>query len=160
VRPRGHADLADLAEAGVDHVIDASLATQWRLCQAVLDLLGLPRVAVPAPGTTDTTWVDTTRLIRYRWPDDTDCPHGAAAEPVLPISGGCLDCLREGLQWVHLRVCLTCGTVGCCDSSPGRHSRAHHEHTDHPLVTSGEPGETWAYCFLDGTTVAAPAPAT
>ena len=156
VRPRGHGDLADLADAGVDHVVDAATATRWRLFQSVLDRLGIARPAIPAPGTTERTWVDTTRLIRYRWPDDTGCPHGAASAPVLPLSGACLDCLRDGVQWVHLRICLSCGNVGCCDSSPGRHSRAHHAHTDHPLVTSGEPGETWGYCFLDDTTVPRP----
>lgn len=123
----------------------------------MLDRLGIPRPAVPPPGTTDRTWVDTTRLVNYPWPIDSECPHGAASQPILPASGACLDCLRENLDWVHLRICLTCGNVGCCDSSPGRHARAHHGHTDHPLAYSAEPGETWAYCFLDGTTVPHPA---
>ena len=79
--------------------------------------------------------------------------------PVLPLSAGCADCRREGLDWVHLRICLGCGHVGCCDSSPGRHARAHHERSDHPLMASLEPGETWGYCFLDDTTVEGPRPA-
>jgi uncharacterized UBP type Zn finger protein len=62
---------------------------------------------------------------------------------------GCEDCLKIGARWVHLRVCLTCGHVGCCDSSPNRHATAHHRKTQHPIVTSGEVGETWAYCYAD-----------
>jgi hypothetical protein len=62
---------------------------------------------------------------------------------------GCEDCLKIGGQWVHLRVCLTCGHVACCDSSPHRHATAHARHTHHPIITSGEVGETWAYCYPD-----------
>jgi CPA2 family monovalent cation:H+ antiporter-2 len=66
--------------------------------------------------------------------------------------------MREGLEWVHLRVFLSCGNVGCCDSSPGQHARVHHKDTDHPLIASLEPAETWGYCFLDDTTVSWPRP--
>jgi uncharacterized UBP type Zn finger protein len=62
---------------------------------------------------------------------------------------GCVECLKSGSRWVHLRECLTCGHVGCCDSSPNRHARAHHKHTQHPIIGSAEPGETWAYCYAD-----------
>ncbi len=62
---------------------------------------------------------------------------------------GCRECLEMGDRWVHLRICLTCGHVGCCDSSPNRHATKHFHATQHPLVTSGEPGETWAYCYAD-----------
>ena len=62
---------------------------------------------------------------------------------------GCEDCLKTGSRWVHLRICLSCGHVGCCDSSPNRHATAHHRVTKHPVVTSGESGETWAYCYVD-----------
>jgi uncharacterized UBP type Zn finger protein len=62
---------------------------------------------------------------------------------------GCEDCLRIGGSWVHLRICLTCGHVGCCDSSPNRHATAHHRASHHPVVTSAEVGETWAYCYPD-----------
>lgn len=61
----------------------------------------------------------------------------------------CPDCLREGLRWVHLRMCLTCGRVGCCDSSPGRHASAHFRESGHPLMRSLEPGERWAWCHID-----------
>ncbi|MGH7434280.1 MAG: UBP-type zinc finger domain-containing protein [Polyangiaceae bacterium] len=62
---------------------------------------------------------------------------------------GCEECLKIGSGWVHLRICLTCGHVGCCDSSPNRHATAHNRATRHPIVTSGEVGETWAYCYPD-----------
>jgi uncharacterized UBP type Zn finger protein len=62
---------------------------------------------------------------------------------------GCEDCMKMGGQWVHLRVCLTCGHVACCDSSPNRHATAHFHGTHHPMVTSAEVGETWAYCYAD-----------
>jgi uncharacterized UBP type Zn finger protein len=62
---------------------------------------------------------------------------------------GCEDCLRISGWWVHLRMCHTCGHVGCCDSSPNRHATAHHRATGHPLVRSAEPGEQWSYCYVD-----------
>jgi uncharacterized UBP type Zn finger protein len=62
---------------------------------------------------------------------------------------GCEDCLREGGKWLHLRICLTCGHVGCCDNSPGRHATAHHHATAHPIMRSLEPGEDWNWCYVD-----------
>ncbi|GLY89885.1 UBP-type zinc finger domain-containing protein [Actinoallomurus iriomotensis] len=68
-------------------------------------------------------------------------------------TAGCEDCLRIGSRWVHLRECLSCGHVGCCDSSPNRHARAHAGTADHPVVRSFEPGEDWRWCFVDETFV-------
>jgi uncharacterized UBP type Zn finger protein len=62
---------------------------------------------------------------------------------------GCEECLKMGGRWVHLRICLSCNHVGCCDDSPNRHASAHHRATGHPVITSGEVGETWAYCYPD-----------
>jgi uncharacterized UBP type Zn finger protein len=62
---------------------------------------------------------------------------------------GCAECLESGDSWVHLRMCLECGHIGCCDSSRNRHARRHFENEDHVLIRSVEPGETWAYCYLD-----------
>lgn len=61
----------------------------------------------------------------------------------------CEDCVRIGGRWVHLRLCLSCGHVGCCDSSPNRHATAHWRQTSHPLVRSIEPGEGWIWCYAD-----------
>ena len=66
-----------------------------------------------------------------------------------PQIAGCEECLKIGSRWVHLRMCLTCGKIGCCDSSPNRHARAHAAADVHPLVRSAEPGEDWDYCFVD-----------
>lgn len=62
---------------------------------------------------------------------------------------GCDTCLAEGGQWHHLRMCMTCGEVGCCDDSPGQHARKHAESAAHPVVRSIEPRESWSYCFID-----------
>jgi hypothetical protein len=62
---------------------------------------------------------------------------------------GCEDCLKIGARWVHLRICLTCNHVGCCDDSPNQHASKHNASTKHPVITSGEPGEIWAYCYPD-----------
>ncbi|WP_327293092.1 UBP-type zinc finger domain-containing protein [Streptomyces sp. NBC_01198] len=76
-------------------------------------------------------------------------PHLSMVRPVVPSTPqGCEDCLRMGTQWVHLRLCLTCGHVGCCDSSPMRHARAHAATDGHPIVRSFEPGEDWRWCFV------------
>jgi uncharacterized UBP type Zn finger protein len=62
---------------------------------------------------------------------------------------GCEECLRTGDTWVHLRLCLSCGHVGCCDSSPNRHASAHVRESGHPIVRSAQPGETWCWCYVD-----------
>lgn len=66
-----------------------------------------------------------------------------------PTSTVCEKCVAMGDVWVHLRACLECGTVGCCDQSKNRHARGHWEGEGHPLVQSIEPGESWRYCFPD-----------
>ena len=73
------------------------------------------------------------------------------AEDPKPLSpDGCDACLAQGLDdWVHLRICLTCGNVGCCDSSPRRHAIAHYAESEHPVIRSFQPGEAWRWCFAD-----------
>ena len=63
--------------------------------------------------------------------------------------GGCQDCLAIGGRWVHLRMCQTCGRIGCCDSSPNRHASAHARSSGHPIARSAEPGEDWSWCYVD-----------
>ena len=68
----------------------------------------------------------------------------------LPASvDGCEDCLRTGAKWLHLRICLICGHVACCDDSPNRHATAHAHTTSHPIIRSLEPGEDWSWCYVD-----------
>jgi hypothetical protein len=83
-------------------------------------------------------------------PTDAVCGHLATIEQVTPSTTlGCEDCLREGTRWVHLRECLQCGHVGCCDNSPRRHATAHFHAVAHPIMRSIEPGEEWAWCYVD-----------
>ena len=77
------------------------------------------------------------------------CTHIDAVEDRTSAARACPTCEEHGSRWVHLRMCLTCGSVGCCDSSKPRHARAHFEATGHPIVRSIEPGETWGWCYVD-----------
>jgi uncharacterized UBP type Zn finger protein len=76
------------------------------------------------------------------------CRH-LGGEGVATKLHACAACESAGLHWVHLRTCLTCGTVACCDSSIGRHARRHFDTTGHPAIRSAEPGERWAWCYVD-----------
>ncbi|HEX7535985.1 MAG TPA: UBP-type zinc finger domain-containing protein [Dermatophilaceae bacterium] len=78
------------------------------------------------------------------------CEHIGTITAARPSGAGCQECLATGGQWVHLRMCQSCGHVGCCDNSPGRHSTAHFDSSGHPLIRSFEPGEEWFWCFVDG----------
>jgi uncharacterized UBP type Zn finger protein len=79
------------------------------------------------------------------------CQHVAAlsADPEPKTAEGCEECLKTGMRWVHLRLCLECGHVGCCDSSPGRHATAHYRASEHAVIRSFQPGEDWRWCFVD-----------
>ena len=80
----------------------------------------------------------------------TDCSHLDMIKDVQPsTTEGCEECLKIGSWWVHLRMCMTCGKVGCCDSSPNKHASKHGRDEGHPIVRSQEPGEDWLYCYLD-----------
>ena len=78
-----------------------------------------------------------------------NCTHFESAPDAPPSGTGCVECLATGGRWVHLRRCLECGHIGCCDSSPGKHATAHFHETQHPLVQSFEPHEEWFFCYLD-----------
>ena len=62
---------------------------------------------------------------------------------------GCEECLQLGTRWVHLRMCQTCGHIGCCDNSEGKHATAHFKSTGHPIIRSAQPGEDWNWCYVD-----------
>lgn len=79
----------------------------------------------------------------------TNCTHVEQIQTVAPSADGCEDCLKIGEVWVHLRKCLTCGHVGCCDSSKNKHATKHFHTTNHPIVQSIEPGEDWKWCYID-----------
>jgi uncharacterized UBP type Zn finger protein len=78
-----------------------------------------------------------------------NCSHLDQIRNVTPRTEGCEECLKTGDSWVHLRMCLTCGHVGCCDSSRNKHATKHFRATGHPIMRSIQPGEDWAWCFID-----------
>jgi uncharacterized UBP type Zn finger protein len=85
-------------------------------------------------------------------PDELEppCEHiGSVTQLPEPSTHECAECVEAGDTWVHLRLCLECGYVGCCDSSPNRHTTAHHDATGHGLIRGIEPGERWVYCYED-----------
>ena len=77
------------------------------------------------------------------------CVHFEQIRLVTPSAQGCEDCLRSGDPWIGLRLCLTCGHVGCCDDSKHAHATKHFHETQHPLIRSFEPGEKWGWCYVD-----------
>lgn len=77
------------------------------------------------------------------------CTHLDQIHDVHPHTQGCAECLKTGDAWVHLRLCMECGHVGCCDSSKNKHATNHFHATSHPIIRSGEPGETWGWCYVD-----------
>ena len=81
----------------------------------------------------------------------TSCSHlDAISVTALPSEiPGCEDCLKIGGRWVHLRMCASCGHIGCCDNSPNRHATAHNRASGHPIIRSAEPGEDWFWCYVD-----------
>ena len=81
------------------------------------------------------------------------CTHLDQIKDVPPSGDGCVECLQTGDWWVHLRMCSTCGHIGCCDDSPNRHATKHYHATKHPIIRSFEPGETWRWCYFDETYV-------
>jgi len=77
------------------------------------------------------------------------CKHLSEVHEVTPSAQGCEDCLKTGDSWVHLRMCLTCGHVGCCDSSKNKHAAKHFHATRHPIMKSVQLGEQWGWCYVD-----------
>jgi uncharacterized UBP type Zn finger protein len=78
------------------------------------------------------------------------CAHLDTVQYELPEPiAGCEECLKIGATWVHLRLCRACGKIGCCDDSPNRHATEHFHESDHPVIRSAEPGETWSWCYVD-----------
>ncbi|WP_184501740.1 MULTISPECIES: UBP-type zinc finger domain-containing protein [Rhizobium] len=84
------------------------------------------------------------------------CNHRLGISNVVPQSLGCEDCMASGMAWVHLRLCRSCGHVGCCDNSPGRHATAHYFATAHPIIEGYDPPEGWGWCYVDEEFVVLP----
>ena len=88
-------------------------------------------------------------LIKMKSKKIRNCGHLDQIKKVKPNAKGCFDCLKTGDEWVHLRICLTCGNVGCCNDSKNKHATKHFLKTNHPVIKSFEPGEDWVFCYLD-----------
>ena len=108
---------------------------------------GLPDL--PPPPTQTADWIDTGATVTLTPNPRAECQHLDHVHEVAPSARGCEECLAKGEGWVHLRVCMECGHVGCCDSSPGKHATAHYHATGHPIARSIEPGESWGWCYVD-----------
>ena len=112
--------------------------------------LASPTSSRPEMAAVNRTVVDTeATVVLTPRADAGTCSHLDCIRPVQPSAPGCEECLATGGRWVHLRLCMTCGHVGCCDSSPGRHATAHYRASGHPIVRSAEPGEDWGWCYED-----------
>ena len=114
----------------------------------------LARTAPSRPGESasagkERAGIDTESLVELLPPKDSSCSHLGLIRQVVPTTAGCEECLARSDDWVHLRLCMTCGHVGCCDSSKNKHATAHHQATGHPIVSSVEPGEEWGWCYID-----------
>jgi len=150
VRAHGHEEVPGLAAAGATHVVTSDRAGIAGLADAAV------RVALPGAAAPEGWPVPPARVLEVA--AGAPCPHVADTVPVLPAAPGCEECMQRGDAWVHLRVCMSCGHVGCCDTSPNRHASAHFALTGHPVIRSLEPGEDWAYCYLDDETMAPAGP--
>ena len=85
-----------------------------------------------------------------------DCTHLDQIQAVTPNTDGCEECLAIGETWVHLRLCMICGHVGCCNDSKNKHATKHFQATDHAIAKPMEPGEDWLWCFVDEVMLPAP----
>ena len=93
--------------------------------------------------------IDTETPVGLRISPGANCVHTQGLEAVIPRTAGCEECMKDGDWWVHLRLCMECGHVGCCDDSPNKHATKHHHATNHPIIRSLEPGESWGWCYVD-----------
>lgn len=166
VRTRLAAAAPELAAAGASEVVSEELESSLRLADRVLRLAGVAapevdrrtsdlraegRMGEQAPSPWRGRSVAGGQVVELAaGAAASRCAHVGSIRAVRPSAPGCEECLRDGHGWVHLRICMTCGHVGCCDDSPGKHATAHFHATGHPIVRSLEPGETWGWCYVDG----------
>ena len=142
VRTDDEHSASEIAASGADLVVTGSRASAKWLSHTILrafdEEMGFENHLASA--------IEQDRIIAFE-PAPTPCTHTGQIVPVLPSAPGCEDCLQNGDTWVHLRICLSCGYVGCCDDSVNRHARGHADATGHAIARSIEPGERWAWCY-------------
>jgi len=102
--------------------------------------------------------IDTTKPVIFETTADDGraCRHLGEVRAVTPSAPGCEECLAMGDRWVHLRICMACGHVGCCDSSKNRHATRHHRESGHAIIRSLQPDEAWGWCYVDQAMLGAP----
>lgn len=158
---RAHGDAHALKRAGASAVVSEEHAATKLLITGALDRLGLDADAISshlealnpnAPAEGEPMPLTSVTLSEAQQ-NNPACAHARGAHPVTPSGAGCQECLQTGDTWVHLRVCMSCGHVGCCDSSKNKHATKHAHGAGHPVIRSFEPGETWAYCYEDKVTL-------
>lgn len=172
IRTRYMTEIEELTEAGATEVVSEEFEGIAQLLKETLGLFKLPTdnveemICAVRQGTAQlisqkpsevgitTTMIglegiDTEQVIDLKPDKLNGCTHADQIQSVFPSAPGCETCLREGHPWVHLRICMTCGHVGCCDDSEGKHASNHFKETGHPIMRSLEPGETWGWCFED-----------
>ena len=155
--PRGTLDQAKpLADERIrvgDDLVLAGTADAFAQVAPLFRVGTLDTVAMAEVLADTRTVVDTDRPVELDPQPGVRCSHLGQITRVMPSARGCEDCLRTGDRWVHLRICMTCGHVGCCDSSPNRHATAHNHTSRHPIIKSLEPGENWGWCYPDAVTL-------
>ncbi len=152
-RTRTHAQARALKQAGANAAISEEYAVTERLVTDVLEGAGLK----PEDAQRYAEAYEPATLLPVSLTDDQKnspaCTHSEQAHTVSPLTEGCEECLKFGDTWIHLRVCMSCGYVGCCDDSRNKHATAHFNGTGHPIIRSLEKGEDWAYCYEDEATL-------
>jgi CPA2 family monovalent cation:H+ antiporter-2 len=136
-----------------DELVLAGTADMFAQTAPLFRVAALDPVAMSEALADTRTVVDTERSVALEPQPGVRCGHLGQIRRVMPSARGCEDCLRTGDRWVHLRICMTCGHVGCCDSSPNKHATAHHHASHHPIIKSLEPGEDWGWCYPDAVTL-------
>ena len=136
-----------------DELVLAGTADAFAQVAPLFRVGTLDAVAMAEVLTDTRTVIDTDRPVELDPQPGVPCGHLGQIKRVMPSARGCEDCLRTGDRWVHLRICMTCGHVGCCDSSPNKHATAHNHATHHPIIRSLEPGEDWGWCYPDAVTL-------
>lgn len=148
-----HAQARALKQAGANAVISAEYAVTERLVTDVLEGAGFDSEDAQRYAEAYEPPSSQTVSLTPEQEASPACSHTDRAHPVTPLTDGCEECLALGDSWVHLRVCMTCGHVGCCDDSKNKHATAHFHGTGHPIIRSLERGEDWAYCYEDEATL-------
>ena len=130
-------------------VVSQALTTTSFLALVAIVIIGQIAIEVLVARRADRAMrVEVDDVLSSAFPE-TPCDHLSELGDVGPETAGCVACTENGLVWVHLRHCTVCGQVGCCDDSPGRHAAEHFLSSGHPTMRSMEPGEKWAWCYVD-----------